>query len=70
MKIHEYQAKELFRQFNIPTDSGVLVSDKNAELDIPFLPPIDDYKTSTPPSLSSEETFIIFSSLTKVSRGK
>ena len=39
MKIHEYQAKELFRQFNIPTDSGVLVSDKNAELDIPFLPP-------------------------------
>ena len=39
MKIHEYQAKELFRQFNIPTDSGVLVSDKNAELYIPFLPP-------------------------------
>ena len=39
MKIHEYQAKELFRQFNIPTDSGVLISDKNAELDIPFLPP-------------------------------
>ena len=39
MKIHEYQAKELFRQFGIPTDSGIVVSDKNADLDIPFEPP-------------------------------
>lgn len=39
MKIHEYQAKEIFRQYGIPTDNGILVSDKNANLDIPFDPP-------------------------------
>ena len=27
MKIHEYQAKELFRRFGIPTSKGVVVTD-------------------------------------------
>ena len=39
MKIHEYQAKELFRKFNIPTDNGILVSEKNSDFTLPFEPP-------------------------------
>ena len=39
MKIHEFQAKELFRRYNIPTDIGVLVSEKNADFELPFNPP-------------------------------
>ena len=39
MKIHEFQAKELFRRYNIPTDSGVLVSEKNADFELTFNPP-------------------------------
>ena len=39
MKIHEYQAKELFRQFGIPTDNGIIVKDKIADFEIPFEPP-------------------------------
>lgn len=37
MKIHEYQAKELFRKYNIPTDNGILVSEKlDGDLELPF----------------------------------
>ena len=36
MKIHEYQAKELFRRYSIPTDQGVLVENKVDSLDLPF----------------------------------
>ena len=36
MKIHEYQAKQLFRRFNIPTDNGVVVKDKNEDFTLPF----------------------------------
>lgn len=39
MKIHEYQAKELFRKYGIPTDNGILVSEKGGDLEIPFDPP-------------------------------
>ena len=39
MKIHEYQAKELFRRYNIPTDQGVLVEGKVDSLDLPFASP-------------------------------
>ena len=39
MKIHEYQAKELFRRYNIPTDKGVLVEGKVDSLDLPFASP-------------------------------
>ena len=39
MKIHEYQAKELFRRYNIPTDQGVLVEGKVDSLDLPFAAP-------------------------------
>ena len=39
MKIHEYQAKELFRRYNIPTDQGVLVDKKVDSLDLPFSAP-------------------------------
>ena len=39
MKIHEYQAKELFRRYNIPTDQGVLVESKVDNLDLPFALP-------------------------------
>ena len=39
MKIHEYQAKELFRLYNIPTDNGVLVEEKIESLELPFNPP-------------------------------
>lgn len=39
MKIHEYQAKELFRKYNIPTDNGVLICDKKDNLELPFDPP-------------------------------
>ena len=36
MKIHEYQAKQLFRRFNIPTDNGIVVKDKNEDFVLPF----------------------------------
>ena len=36
MKIHEYQAKQLFRRFNIPTDNGIVVKDKNEDFTLPF----------------------------------
>ena len=39
MKIHEYQAKELFRLYNIPTDNGILIEEKVNNLDLPFNPP-------------------------------
>ena len=39
MKIHEYQAKELFRKYNIPTDTGVLIENKVDELNLDFNPP-------------------------------
>ena len=37
MKIHEYQAKQWFNLYNIPTDKGLLVSSKDTDLTvIPF----------------------------------
>lgn len=36
MKIHEYQAKQLFKRFNIPTDNGIVVKDKNEDFVLPF----------------------------------
>lgn len=39
MKIHEFQAKQLFRRYNIPTDNGILVSMKNTDFELPFNPP-------------------------------
>ena len=39
MKIHEFQAKQLFRRYNIPTDNGILVSEKNTNFELPFNPP-------------------------------
>ena len=35
MKIHEYQAKELFKEYGIPTQDGVLVTSKEQEFDFP-----------------------------------
>lgn len=36
MKVHEYQAKELFRKYGIPTDNGVLVENKDEDFSLPF----------------------------------
>lgn len=36
MKIHEYQAKDLFIKYNIPTSNGILVTDKEQDFDIDF----------------------------------
>ena len=36
MKIHEYQAKDLFRKYNIPTDNGILIEEKIDDIELPF----------------------------------
>ena len=44
MKIHEYQAKELFRKFNVPTPKGKLAftSDEVAKIAEEFGYPVVD----------------------------